>query len=227
MLIWLYRCSEYRGSTVPFTSCLNLTRPQFSIGGNQTEAQSGSSYTRAPFKPTLGPQPVVAPRNYRPAVPSRQFQAQGQSVSVLQNPARAAARPGNGAPMQYGNAAKGIRAAQPAGPAVGHQDRLASLLAGQFPPRHGGQHAGHAGHHVAHVPRAHAVPPVIKSPKQGHAALAAGHPAAAATSGSHKTAQPSSQETSTRGRGRGGGGFRGGRGGERGRGRGRGGAPSS
>lgn len=53
------RCSQYRGSTVEFTSCLNLTRPQFIASTNpkQPTAQQPTS----PFKPRFGPHPVIQP----------------------------------------------------------------------------------------------------------------------------------------------------------------------
>ena len=55
------RCSQYRGSTVEFSSCLNLTKPQYVAGseaGRPTE----------PFRPKIGPHPVVEPaRGHAPA----------------------------------------------------------------------------------------------------------------------------------------------------------------
>lgn len=60
------RCSQYRGSTVEFTSCLNLTNPQFVASTNPkvpTQQQP-----RAPFKPRFGPHPAIQPPPGQPAV---------------------------------------------------------------------------------------------------------------------------------------------------------------
>ena len=61
-------CSEYRGSTVPFKSCLNLRRPQFAMGSNSAPATTGQN---APFKPRFGPQPAVPMQAYRPATAAK------------------------------------------------------------------------------------------------------------------------------------------------------------
>lgn len=114
------RCSEYRGSTVPFSSCLNLTRSQFAIGRATAPAPIGQA---APFQPRFGPQPVVQMQNYQPA------RAGKKPVQIMRNPARAP--PTNGH-MQYGNAAKGMRPPAPAETdPVAHQDKLRSMLLGQ------------------------------------------------------------------------------------------------
>jgi 5'-3' exoribonuclease 1 len=164
-----FRCSEYRGSTVAFTSCLNLTRPQFAVGGPTGSTGPKTVGQTAPFQPRLGPQPAVQMQHYQPAVASR------NPVAIMRNPARAPPANGN---LQYGNAAKGIRpaAAQPA--AMGHHDRLASVLTGQ---QRSGQNVGsqprqasQPGQHVAHHGRPHAVVPVpAKSPVKNTTVLPA------------------------------------------------------
>ena len=117
------RCSEYRGSTVPFTSCLNLTVPQFAIGQATAPAPIGRI---TPFQPRLGPSPVVQMQNYQPA------RASNTPIQIMRNPARAA--PAN-SHMEYGSAAKGVRppAATTQATPMAHHDRLQSMLLG--PPR--------------------------------------------------------------------------------------------
>jgi hypothetical protein len=68
------RCSEYRGSTVEFNSCLNLTNPQFVASTNPTAPKTSAPDT--PFKPRSGPYPAVRPvpghlpaSGFRPAPP--------------------------------------------------------------------------------------------------------------------------------------------------------------
>lgn len=117
------RCSNYRGSTVPFSSCLNLTNPQFAVGDKSAPAVVGNA---APFKPQIGPRPVVAPNNYQPARP-------GRNPVIMQNPNRhAPAQNGN---LHFGNAAKGIQT-QAVPQQVSHRDRLASALTGGGPRQH-------------------------------------------------------------------------------------------
>jgi 5'-3' exoribonuclease 1 len=117
------RCSNYRGSTVPFSSCLNLTNPQFAVGAKSQPAPVGGA---APFKPQIGPRPVVAPNNYQPSRP-------GRNPVIMQNPARHG-QPANGN-LHFGNAAKGIHAPA-AQQQVSHHDRLASALKGGAPRQH-------------------------------------------------------------------------------------------
>lgn len=59
------RCSQYRGSTVEFNSCLNLSNPQFVASTNpKVAARSGPT---TPFKPRSGPYPAIRPTNGQPA----------------------------------------------------------------------------------------------------------------------------------------------------------------
>ncbi|KAI0077090.1 hypothetical protein K474DRAFT_1163307 [Panus rudis PR-1116 ss-1] len=53
------RCSQYRGSTVEFTSCLNLSNPQF-IASTNPKSPTQQKPTQ-PFKPRFGPHPVIQP----------------------------------------------------------------------------------------------------------------------------------------------------------------------
>ena len=54
-----FRCSQYRGSTVEFSSCLNLSNPQFLASTNPKSptVQKPS----APFNPQFGPHPTIKP----------------------------------------------------------------------------------------------------------------------------------------------------------------------
>ncbi|KAH6913536.1 exonuclease II [Coprinopsis sp. MPI-PUGE-AT-0042] len=53
------RCSQYRGSTVPFNSCLNLTHPQFVTSTNPQAPPPVRP--QVPFQPKFGPHPVIQP----------------------------------------------------------------------------------------------------------------------------------------------------------------------
>jgi hypothetical protein len=55
------RCSEYRGSTVEFNTCLNLTNPQF-IASTKPRPPAPVSH-QSPFKPQIGPYPAIQPRS--------------------------------------------------------------------------------------------------------------------------------------------------------------------
>ncbi|KAK2459914.1 hypothetical protein APHAL10511_008114 [Amanita phalloides] len=82
------RCSEYRGSSIPFNSCLNLTNRQFIVWTSPKAASSPA----APFKPRFRPHPEVRPAQaQRPAVG---FKAnvpvtQQGPVQIMTNPNRA------------------------------------------------------------------------------------------------------------------------------------------
>ncbi|EGN98636.1 hypothetical protein SERLA73DRAFT_25616, partial [Serpula lacrymans var. lacrymans S7.3] len=53
------RCSQYRGSTVSFNSCLNLTTPQFVAPTNPKSKPLPPP--NHPFKPRFGPHPAIQP----------------------------------------------------------------------------------------------------------------------------------------------------------------------
>lgn len=199
------RCSEYRGSTVPFSACLNLTRPQFAVGdmpnSNPPSHAANGNGQAQPFRPSFGPRPAIAPKNYQPAIPSN------KPIAIMRNPGRpGAAANGHGqGPMQYGNAAKGIRPVNPNPPSApaSHQDRLHGALTG----RQGGvqQHQ-----HIAHLPKSptravHPLPTRGGKTAHGGAGVVNGQGGTATHPNGNGVGQ------SYRGRGRGGAG-RGGRG---------------
>ncbi|WVQ81858.1 hypothetical protein IAT38_003985 [Cryptococcus sp. DSM 104549] len=179
------RCSKYRGSTVPFSSCLNLTRPQFVVG--QQSAPKTVGQTPA-FKPQLGPRPALPMQHFQPSVPGRNpapavvAGSNGlQQPRILRNPAHGGARAGpqgvtvgpNGQ-FQYAGAAKGVKApAQPqqaAAAAPTHTDKLASLLGGIKTVQHQ-PYQPQAHLHVAKRP-GHAVPPTaVPTGPKAHAAV--------------------------------------------------------
>ena len=61
-----YRCSIYRGSTVEFNTCLNLTNPQF-VASTHPKEKVAPPPPKAPFKPRFGPYPAVRPTPGQPA----------------------------------------------------------------------------------------------------------------------------------------------------------------
>ncbi|KZV63884.1 hypothetical protein PENSPDRAFT_589169 [Peniophora sp. CONT] len=82
------RCSQYRGSTVDFNSCLNLSNPQF-IASMQPNGPAAAP--SQPFRPRIGHNPAAdnpagyqAASGFRPA-PQRPGQA---PVSIMANPNR-------------------------------------------------------------------------------------------------------------------------------------------
>jgi len=83
------RCSQYRGSTVEFNTCLNLSNPQFVTSTNPKAPPPVRS--EVPFKPRFGPHPVINPApgqqsaaGFRPAPPS----SQPAHVHIMSNPNR-------------------------------------------------------------------------------------------------------------------------------------------
>ncbi|KAK0205111.1 exonuclease II [Desarmillaria ectypa] len=84
------KCSQYRGLTVDFNSCLNLTNPQFVTPTNPKAPPPPTITT--PFKPRFGPRPAIpsaqgqpAASGFRPAQPS---QKPFLPVSIMSNPRR-------------------------------------------------------------------------------------------------------------------------------------------
>ncbi|WWC90706.1 uncharacterized protein L201_005643 [Kwoniella dendrophila CBS 6074] len=223
------RCSEYRGSVVPFTSCLNLTRPQFGVGFGSEENNQSAVGQNAPFKPQLGPRPVLQMHNYQPSAPGRQTfnnsHKQQQQPTIMKNPNRPQGQQVNGQ-TSYGNAAKGVKP----------QTNLPNQNGQQHAQSHGEKLANALGaKHIAHRP-GHGVAPhqqqqqpqIVKSPtKQANVALpiplphAQGQQAPIANQGQGQGHGQGQQNGGGRGKGRGG--FRG-RGGGGGRGGNRGGA---
>ncbi|KAI5988596.1 exonuclease II [Pisolithus albus] len=86
------RCSQYRGSTVPFTSCLNLTNPQFVASTHPKSAPPPRPML--PFRPRPGPYPALwrqpdgqgGASGFRPAPPPSQRYPR---VAIMTNPNRA------------------------------------------------------------------------------------------------------------------------------------------
>lgn len=59
------RCSPYRGSTVQFNSCLNLSNPQFVASTHPKSVPPPR--LNVPFKPRAGPYPAIQPAPGHPA----------------------------------------------------------------------------------------------------------------------------------------------------------------
>ncbi|QRV74976.1 5'-3' exoribonuclease [Ceratobasidium sp. AG-Ba] len=78
------RCSEYRGSSVPFDTVLNLSNPQF-IQSNKARAPPESPKSR--FAPRPGPLPAVQPRGGAASQAAFRPSSQGP-VRIMTNPAR-------------------------------------------------------------------------------------------------------------------------------------------
>ncbi|KAF8910440.1 XRN 5'-3' exonuclease N-terminus-domain-containing protein [Gymnopilus junonius] len=83
------RCSQYRGSTVEFNTCLNLTNPQFVTSTNPKAPPPVRN--QVPFKPRFGPHPAINPppgqasaAGFRPAPQSNQ----PARVHIMANPNR-------------------------------------------------------------------------------------------------------------------------------------------
>jgi 5'-3' exoribonuclease 1 len=92
------RCSEHRGSVVPFASCLNLTNEQFAVH----KSAAPNAVGRGPaFQPRLGPQTAVPGQHFRA---NQNFQPHVAAASQGFKP-----RPPPQGQMQYGQAAQGIR----------------------------------------------------------------------------------------------------------------------
>ncbi|EPQ52785.1 hypothetical protein GLOTRDRAFT_46679 [Gloeophyllum trabeum ATCC 11539] len=84
------RCSPYRGSTVEFNTCLNLTDPQYVAS---TKPRGPPPHQpQVPFKPRFGPYPAVRPPPGQAPVggfhPAPAGASRGSSVQILANPNR-------------------------------------------------------------------------------------------------------------------------------------------
>ncbi|KAG7451466.1 uncharacterized protein BT62DRAFT_883045 [Guyanagaster necrorhizus] len=82
------KCSQYRGLTVDFNSCLNLTNPQFVT---PTNPKAPSAIT-TPLKPRFGPRPTIPPAQGQPSAsafrPAQPSQKPFSPVSIMSNPRR-------------------------------------------------------------------------------------------------------------------------------------------
>jgi 5'-3' exoribonuclease 1 len=137
------RCSEHRGSVVPFSSCLNLSRKQFSVSTGAAPQAVGQ---KPNFQPRFGPQPVVPGNHFRP---NQNYQAQSGAASQGFRP-----RPHQQGPMHYGNAAQGVRPSPPPSSAPRQQVQiLQNALAGKAGPVRPPQGNGHSASANAHAPQ--------------------------------------------------------------------------
>ncbi|KAH9945091.1 exonuclease II [Epithele typhae] len=138
------RCSQYRGSTVEFWTCLNLTTPQFVASTNPQNPTAQKP--QQPFNPRFGPHPSVQPApgmqpaaGFRPAVTTqhRNGPGNGGPVQIMTNPNR-----GRGGPPTRGAAnghTNGHTADTPPVPAQGQ-----AHANGNVPPRGSGVSRGFA-----------------------------------------------------------------------------------
>ncbi|KAF8896029.1 exonuclease II [Infundibulicybe gibba] len=82
------RCSPYRGSTVEFNTCLNLSNPQFVTS---TNPKAPPPPANPPFHPRFGPHPTIGPAAGQPAAsgfrpaPTNQ---QSTPMHIMANPNR-------------------------------------------------------------------------------------------------------------------------------------------
>ncbi|EKM58546.1 uncharacterized protein PHACADRAFT_117592 [Phanerochaete carnosa HHB-10118-sp] len=140
------RCSQYRGSTVEFTSCLNLTNSQF-IASTNPKAPAQQKPT-SPFNPRFGPHPVVQPA---PGQQAASGYRPGPQVSIMANPNRGRAAHTNGRGNHWN------------GRANGDHQQVAPLAANDSASRNG--HAPTspraAKHHDTHRGRGGAVPHIM------------------------------------------------------------------
>ncbi|KAF6755356.1 exonuclease II [Ephemerocybe angulata] len=105
------RCSQYRGSTVEFNTCLNLSHPQLVTSTNPNAPPPVRS--QVPFKPKFGPHPPIQPApgqeaasGFKPAPSSNGLQSNNQ-VKIMMNPNRG--RGGGLAGWQNGHGGRGGR----------------------------------------------------------------------------------------------------------------------
>ncbi|KAK7056414.1 exonuclease II Exo2 [Paramarasmius palmivorus] len=129
------RCSQYRGSTVEFNTCLNLSNPQF-VTSTNPQAPPPPQNTNSPFKPRIGPQPNVLPAQgqhsasgWRPA-PGPGPAAAATPMSIMKNPNRGA----RGGALYRGN--------RGGNPSNGHADHSVSPSSqAHVPPATNGAHS--------------------------------------------------------------------------------------
>jgi len=161
------RCSSYRGSTVEFASCLNLTQPQF-IASTAPGSNPPPRPTQA-FQPRMGPYPAVRPPQGQQAVAGfRSAQPQNLPMQIMTNPHRGGGGRGGGGPGPrsngHGPAPPNVQhvAAPPASASVtqdqGQVHPAPSERGGRgrggFPPRGGPPHQhAHGPHRGGYVPR--------------------------------------------------------------------------
>ncbi|KAL1753974.1 exonuclease II [Schizophyllum commune] len=80
------RCSQYRGSTVEFNTCLNLSNPQF-VASTNPKTPAAPVRTGPTFKPQIGPRPAIQPgAGQQPAAGFRPAPHRGGGVQIMANP---------------------------------------------------------------------------------------------------------------------------------------------
>ncbi|KAF8150162.1 exonuclease II [Crassisporium funariophilum] len=135
------RCSQYRGSTVEFNTCLNLTNPQFVTSTNPKAPPPVRS--NVAFKPRFGPHPAINPApgqasaaGFRPAPATNQ----PAPVHIMANPNRGGGRGGyaNGRGGQPSQAsATGAEPVSPGATATQTNGAPVAATAGRGFPRGG------------------------------------------------------------------------------------------
>ncbi|KAK7466207.1 exonuclease II Exo2 [Stygiomarasmius scandens] len=83
------RCSQYRGCTVEFNTCLNLSYPQF-VTSTNPDAPPAPPTNTSPFKPKFGPYPLVNPAPGQAPAAGFRSAPRGNStpVHIMTNPHR-------------------------------------------------------------------------------------------------------------------------------------------
>ncbi|KAA1477178.1 hypothetical protein DENSPDRAFT_786203 [Dentipellis sp. KUC8613] len=142
------RCSQYRGSTVEFNTCLNLTQPQFITSVNP---KAPPQAPLPPFNPRTGPYPAIRPApgqqaasGFRPAPQPANNQG---PVHIMTNPNRGRGGFVNGRggpPAKHINGNGNAAARSSNDDSAGHQDEHVSPpgRGGFGPPRGGYQNHG-------------------------------------------------------------------------------------
>lgn len=89
------RCTQYRGSTVQFNSCLNLSNPQFIASTHPKSAPTPRP--NVPFKPRAGPYPAIRPAPGQPAAagfrPTQRHVSTSVKIALLTNGGRQPSTP--------------------------------------------------------------------------------------------------------------------------------------
>jgi len=137
------RCSQYRGSTVEFNTCLNLTNPQFVTSTNPKAPPP--VHNNAPFKPRFGQYPAITPApgqtaasGFRPAPPPVNS---NQPVHIMVNPNRGGAWRGRGYVNGRGGPPPPSSATQ-APTTTTHVDSVSSGSGGVLPSHHHSHRGG-------------------------------------------------------------------------------------
>ncbi|CED84832.1 exonuclease ii [Phaffia rhodozyma] len=111
-----HRCSEFKGSNIPFYACLNLTTPQFVVSKNPKPAV-------APQVPFAVPHHMARPNSFFKPAPPRSAKA---PVTILGRPNKEAARVAPDVP--YTNVAQGLRPSQVPETPMSHKQNMQATL---------------------------------------------------------------------------------------------------